>query len=226
MKLRRERAGAKRPANVASTGDDLVASLPAARPGRAGTSPTTMRITIEIEASDLVRLHQALKRAARMVESMDEIDIVDGAKLALNNLPIGGAPAFVRKRLTAVQRLILMLEDEAWSLGGKARREVLRTLVYFSDPDDLIPDEIEGIGLLDDAIMLELLLRRLRHVLDAYDDFCAWRRAFGPPPAQLEARHAHAEALARRRDALHLRMRRRTEREATLKSLARKSAPA
>ena len=53
--------------------------------------------------------------------------------------------------------------------------------MYFSDPEDLIPDDIEVIGLLDDAIVLEILVRRLRHVLQAYADFRAYCDALDAP---------------------------------------------
>ena len=115
----------------------------------------------------------------------------------------------MRKRLVEVQRLIVMLEDEAWALGGAERHDVLRALVYFSDPEDLIPDEIEVIGLIDDAIMLELLLRRLKHVLESYTDFCAWRSENTSPSGD---RLGEAAQLARKRSQLQERMRRRARR--------------
>jgi uncharacterized membrane protein YkvA (DUF1232 family) len=52
---------------------------------------------------------------------------------------------------------------------------VLCALVYFCDPEDLIPDSIPGLGYLDDAIMIELVFRELRHEIEAYDDFVQWR---------------------------------------------------
>lgn len=167
-----------------------------------------MRISIELETDDVTRFHYALQRAEKLARGMDECDILDAAKQALNSLPIGSAPGFVRRRLTEVQRLIVMLEDEAWALSGGERQDVLRALVYFSDPEDLIPDDIEVIGLIDDAIMLELLLRRLKHVLEAYADFCAWRTELAPT----EGRFAQAASLARKRTQLHERMRRRGRR--------------
>lgn len=168
-----------------------------------------MRISIELETDDVSRFHDALKRAEKLARGMDECDILDAAKQALDSLPIGSAPGFVRRRLTEVQRLILMLEDEAWALSGAERQDVLRALVYFSDPEDLIPDEIEVIGLIDDAIMLELLLRRLKHVLEAYADFCAWRAEHA---AADNERLAQAGELAQRRKHLQERMRRRARR--------------
>lgn len=120
-----------------------------------------MRITIEIETKDLARFHQSLKRSRHVAQEADEADILDAAKQALDSAPLATAPTYVRKRIGGVQRLITMLEDDAWALPAPCRIDVLEALVYFSDPEDLIPDDIEVIGLLDDAIMLELLLRKL-----------------------------------------------------------------
>lgn len=169
-----------------------------------------MRISFVLEADDIARFHAALARAERLADCMDECEIVDTAKEALNTLPLASAPRYVRQRLVCVQQMILMLEDEAWCLPSVERREVLRTLIYFADPEDLIPDEVAVIGLLDDAIMLELLLRRLRHVIDAYVDFCEYRREL-QADAAIERLRVGA-LLARRRDALRERMRRRIAR--------------
>lgn len=165
-----------------------------------------MRITLELEPADIERFLAALARSHWLAREADETDVVDAAKQALDALPIGSAPSYVRKRVVAVQRLILMLEDEAWALPQLERGQVLETLVYFSDPEDLIPDDIEVIGLLDDAIVLEILLRRLRHTLSAYADFGAFRQTSADAD-----RTTCAARLARRCDALRARMRRRAQ---------------
>jgi len=172
-----------------------------------------MRITFELEPADIERFQAALSRSRHATRCADEVDVIDAAKYALDHLSASTAPAYVRRRLVEVQRLILMLEDEAWALGDPERAEVVETLAYFSDPDDLIPDDIEVIGLLDDAIMLELLLRRLRVVLGAYADFCAYRTTLAAMPGDSEARRQYARALAERRAKLHARMRRRRTRK-------------
>ena len=173
-----------------------------------------MRITFELEEADIERFHAALARARRQTQCADEVDVIDATKYALDHLSASTAPAYVRKRLVEVQRLILMLEDEAWALSDPERSDVVETLAYFSDPDDLIPDEIEVVGLLDDAIMLELLLRRLRVVLNAYADFCAYRTTLAAMPGDAQARRLHARCLAERRAKLQTRMRRRRTRVA------------
>jgi uncharacterized membrane protein YkvA (DUF1232 family) len=168
-----------------------------------------MRITFELEPADIERFHAALARARRMTRCADEVDVIDAAKYSLDHLATSTAPSYVRRRLVEVQRLILMLEDEAWALSEPERSEVIETLAYFSDPDDMIPDHVEVIGLLDDAIMLELLLRRLRPVLRAYADFCVYRSTLASMSGDAEARRQHARSLAERRAKLHARMRRR-----------------
>jgi uncharacterized membrane protein YkvA (DUF1232 family) len=171
-----------------------------------GESETLMRITIELEQEDLERFLVAFEK--RLLREVDECDVLYAAKHALNTLPIGSAPAYVRKQIGAVQRFILMLEDEDWALPSPQRNHVLETLVYFSDPDDLIPDDIEVIGLLDDAIVLELLLRGQRHVLQAYEGFCEYRRKLAMACAGPSERHLLAQKLAKRRAALMSRIQR------------------
>ena len=79
------------------------------------------------------------------------------------------------------------------------RTEVLAALAYFGDPEDLIPDHLEVIGLLDDAVMLELLARRMRHVLDAYAQFCVFRAGLVANGQDSASRIARSRVLFERR---------------------------
>lgn len=167
-----------------------------------------MRITLELEPADIERFTAAFERVRSATRSIDEVDVIDAAKYALDHLETSHAPTYVRKRLVEVQRLIVMLEDGCWALADPERSDVVETLAYFGDPDDLIPDHIEVFGLLDDAVMLELLLRRLRKVRHAYADFCQFRSTLPDDSTRpASATHRFARELAERRAALHRRMR-------------------
>lgn len=137
-----------------------------------------MRVTLHLDEDDLLRFRGALARAEARAACADACDIIDGAKYALDHLPIASAPGYVRARIGDVQRLIVMLEDEDWLLPPAFQLEVLRALAYFGDPEDLVPDEIGVIGLLDDAIVLDLLIRDLRGMLRAYAAFVEFRAAW------------------------------------------------
>ena len=169
-----------------------------------------MRITFELESTDIEHFQSAFDNARQLVADIEEVDVIDSAKHALDTLCIASIPGYVRKRLVHVQRLILMLEDDQWNLRGPERSEALAALAYFGDPDDLIPDQIEVIGLVDDAIMLELLARRMRHVLLAYRQFCNYRSTHAGLPA---GRSEKAGMLARFRSELMDDLRIRRERQ-------------
>ena len=55
--------------------------------------------------------------------------------------------------------LLAMLDDPEWQLPKLERGRVLDGLAYVADVEDLVPDNVPVLGLVDDAIMLELLLR-------------------------------------------------------------------
>ncbi len=86
---------------------------------------------------------------------------------------------------------------------------MLAAFAYLCDPEDIIPDDIPGIGLLDDAVMIELAFRELRHELDAYEDFRRYRSSL--PKRFFGSRDAAtlASKLGRRREQLMERMHRR-----------------
>lgn len=168
-----------------------------------------MRITFQLEPDDIANFQIALDRSRRLAASADEVDVVDAARQALAAMELRKLPTYVRSRLRHVERMLAMLEDEAWALPDPERDEVLAALVYFSDPDDLIPDHLELIGLIDDAIMIEMLARRLHHTLRAHGDFCAYRDSLGPLPMEREARVQYAARLADSRASLHQRIRKR-----------------
>ncbi|MEL6415615.1 MAG: DUF1232 domain-containing protein, partial [Pseudomonadota bacterium] len=78
-------------------------------------------------------------------------------------------------------------------------------LAYFADPNDIIPDDLPGIGFLDDTIMVDLASMDLQPELEAYAEFCENRK-------ELEAKDAEAQPLKVARDELQSRMRRRRRR--------------
>jgi len=78
-----------------------------------------------------------------------------------------------------------------------------------------VPDNVPVLGLVDDAIMLELVLNELQHELDGYEDFDVYRRqeaAHRDKPGQHRP-VTRADWLDAQRAALHERIRERRERD-------------
>ena len=92
--------------------------------------------------------------------------------VAMNN----DLPDFIAERLLQLKVLLEMMKDDEWQLGDKDRERITSALSYFSDPIDLIPDHIPGIGFLDDAMFAEIIIRELTAEIEAYNEFCVFAK--------------------------------------------------
>jgi len=168
-----------------------------------------VQITFELSDADLEYFRSAMKEVQQKTRSRDEKAILAGARHLARQARALVLPEFVTERLLALDTLTRMLEDEDWKLDGPHRARVLQALAYFAEPSDLVPDQIPGLGFLDDAIMVELVVQELRPELDAYAVFGAQRdeeRArLGIDPAEQqrriqEKRHAMFARMQGRRE--------------------------
>ena len=161
-----------------------------------------MKVSFELSPSDIRYFRDRLKQVRAGGGSRNEPVVIRGAENLVKEAIAAKPPGFVVERIRKLTQLIEMLRDREWRLEGRDRARILDALAYFVDPDDLIPDRIPGIGYLDDAIMVELVARELTHELEAYEDFCEYRKRCCPKPeepARLEARRKALQARMRRR---------------------------
>jgi hypothetical protein len=112
-----------------------------------------------------------MEEARRAASRLPPEDIVAAAEELLASAEISSAPGFIIDRLHNLKLMIGMLSDIEWRLPHQEATRVLNALAYFAEPEDLIPDTIPGLGFLDDAIMIELVVRELKHEIEAYRDF-------------------------------------------------------
>ena len=136
-----------------------------------------MSITLNFELNDrdLAHFQTAAERSRKAAEGKSEQEIVDCAVGLLADAAKVHIPDFIKNRLLRLDDMIAMIRDDAWALPDADKQRVLSALMYFCDPADVIPDHVEVLGFLDDAVMIELSVRELKHELDAYDDFCDYR---------------------------------------------------
>jgi len=163
-----------------------------------------VKVSFELGERDIRYFRDRLERIRSGQGARDEETIIRSAAKLVGEAVAAEPPEFVHTRLLKLEQLIAMLRDREWRLEGRDRSRVLDALAYFVDPDDLIPDRVPGIGYLDDAIMVELVVQELKHDIGAYEDFCVFResrRALSP------------DALEQRRESLQGRMRRRQRNE-------------
>ena len=160
-----------------------------------------MKISFELSDKDIRYFRQVLKKVRTGKSAENEDVILEQADGLLAEVKGTDAPEFVRNRIAQLGKLTNMLTDKDWRLEGADRKRVLNALAYFADPDDLIPDRVPGLGYLDDAIMVELVVQDLKHEIEAFDAFCAYRDE--------NRKNRESDGLEKRRASLQGRMRRR-----------------
>jgi uncharacterized membrane protein YkvA (DUF1232 family) len=150
----------------------------------------SLAITIELGDADLSHFVDAMKTAQEEAKNLSAEEITGAANKLLQDGSSGKVPGFIAERLSKIGSMIAMVNDEGFGMDAEDRQRVLACLTYFANPKDLIPDSVPVLGFLDDAIMIELVVRELQHEVEAYDDFVAYRneeaRLRGVDPATLK----------------------------------------
>ena len=167
-----------------------------------------MRISFELDEEDLKHFRLIMDEARKANSRRPPEEIVAAAERLLESAEGSGAPGFIMERIEKLQLMTQMLTDIEWRLPHQEASRVLNALSYFCEPEDLIPDHIPGLGFLDDAIMIELVVRELKHEIDAYGDFCSYRERLRREQGK-QAVASRGGWLHDRRKSLRSRMRRR-----------------
>ena len=169
-------------------------------------------ITFTLSDQDLDHFQAIVDKAKSAMDSDQTAGQIEAAaKQLVVDASSGDLPEFIAVRLAKLDTVINMVGDEEWQLSDEERNRVLGALIYFCDPEDLIPDHIPGLGFLDDAIYVELVIRELKSEIDSYEEFCAFREAEEKRRTEqgLDPHVEREEWLADKRAALHTRMRKR-----------------
>ena len=170
-----------------------------------------LKLAFALTDRDLLYFRDSLKKSREAVRDAEEQEIIDAMRHVLDeirsNEPL---PDFVAQRLPVLETMIQMLADDDWLLPDADRERVLAMFVYFSDPEDILPDDIPVIGYLDDVIIIELVTTDMTHVREAYDDFRKFRKEFDDEHGKNIDGAIRRDRLDRCRQQLHQRMQRRS----------------
>lgn len=132
-------------------------------------------LSFELSDKDLQHFRDMMNVAVEGAQQRSEEEIISKAKQSCEEMEKAELPEFVATRLASLKALITAVSDPEWQMPEDEKQDVLTSLAYFCDPHDLVPDDIPVLGLVDDAIMIELVIQDLSLDLDAYEEFSAYR---------------------------------------------------
>ena len=168
-----------------------------------------LKVSFELSDRDLRYFRKKMREAREGAKARDESEVIAATASLLEEMREKSAPDFVTERIAKLEVMVKMLDDREWKISGPDRTHVLNAMAYFAEAEDLIPDAIPAIGFLDDAIMVELVVKELEHEIDAYHDFCDFRALQEKMRGKRENEITREEWLQGKRSQLHSRMRRR-----------------
>jgi len=171
----------------------------------------SLTITFELDDTDIEHFVAMAREAQEALQSsgISADGITAGARDLFTKAHATKLPDFIASRLSKLETLVNMVEDSEWQLPDEDRDRVLKAMAYFANPEDLIPDRVPGVGFLDDAIMVELIVENLEEDISAFEEFCVYRTAEEKRRANqgLDTNVGREDWLADKRSVLHGRMR-------------------
>ncbi|NKB35494.1 MAG: DUF1232 domain-containing protein [Pseudomonadales bacterium] len=133
-------------------------------------------ITFTLSDRDLERFKTiASKTKSETAGTEDHVEIEKAAYKIVDVAMNSDLPDFIADRLLQLKVLLEMIRDDEWAIDPEDRSRIVSAMAYFADPIDLIPDHIPGIGFLDDAMFVEIVIRELNDEIEGYNEFCEFR---------------------------------------------------
>jgi len=178
------------------------------------------KVAFALDESDADYFRSLYRKAKQGTKELDAAEIIAGARKIVTQVRSSKkTPQFVIDAIAVLADLTDLIQDEEYAAPRRVREEVLAAIAYFSNPEDLIPDYVPGLGFLDDAIMVKFIEDEFKHELWGYRKFRKLRDASEQRPWAIPG----SERLKKRLDADRRRIRGEIAQRAAKESTKRKS---
>ena len=158
------------------------------------------KVTFTLDEEDAKYFRSLYTKAKRGAKQKDGEAIIREARGIVEQVRSNKrTPSFVTEAIDVLADLADLVQNEEYAAPKKVRDAVIAGIAYFSNPDDLIPDSIPGVGFLDDAIMIKFIEDEFQHELWGYRRFRKLRDASEQRPWSAPAKGRLDERLKRDR---------------------------
>ena len=130
------------------------------------------KVTFSLDESDADYFRSLYRKAKTGAADQDPETIIRGARDVVARVRASKkTPQFVIDAISVLADLVDVVQNEAYAAPQKVKSEVLAALAYFTNPEDLIPDHVPGLGFLDDALMVKFIEEEFKHELWGFRRF-------------------------------------------------------
>lgn len=148
---------------------------------------------LELREDDLARFNVLVRELAPDHRGFSADQIAGAARRVLRAAQKGHESSFIKVRLRRLGEIRAALADPGWQVAPAFAGPMRAIVDYLDDSAGaLIPNDLPVVGLLDDAVLVDVAMDRLRGELDDYAEFCRYRIAesarLGVDPRALSVR--------------------------------------
>jgi len=130
------------------------------------------KVTFTLDESDAEYFRTLYRKAKKGAADLEPAKIIQEARDIVARVRASRkTPSFVVDAISVLADLTDLIQDQDYAAPKGVHSQVLAAIAYFSNPQDLVPDHIPGLGFLDDAIMVKFIEEEFRHELWGYRRF-------------------------------------------------------
>jgi uncharacterized membrane protein YkvA (DUF1232 family) len=130
------------------------------------------KVTFQLDESDAEYFRSLYRKAKKGAADQESETIIASARDVVKRVRASKkTPRFVIEAIEVLSDLTDLIQDEAYAAPPRVKSEVLAALAYFTNPEDLIPDHVPGLGFLDDALMVKFIEEEFKHELWGFRKF-------------------------------------------------------
>lgn len=176
----------------------------------------SIKISFDLELEDVRYFQDLYREARRTAASLDRDAVIREARAVVRRVQATKkTPRFVLDAIETLADLTELIQDQDYAAPKKVQDDVLAAIAYFSNPEDLIPDQIPALGFLDDAIMVKIIENEFKHELWGYRKFRRRRDASEQRPWSSSAAERLRQRLQNDRKSIRADIAKREAREAS-----------
>ncbi len=131
-------------------------------------------ITVDIDSQVKEHFNKFIQEHGSNVQQEDVVE----AKKKIAEVRQSIKDGYILDQVNSLESMLVMVEDKVWKINTANLEKINGTIKYFVDDDDIIPDNIPGIGYLDDCIIIDSTMDEVYEELVEFKDFCRTRLVY------------------------------------------------